>query len=392
MSRILSLIIVFAFSWSSHAAETPALKKIDRNGIKIEYLPKIEPLAKQVHGWLSDYLKKNSFDLNQDFLKLKQNQPAIIQYISKQLVMKESSQDMNQIMTEFLMKFQNAGSAIPNIRHIQLWLKDDLKHYLDNGGSIPGYKYTPGPDGENQLSIEQGFNTAGSKPGEPISVQSYLFPLILKSEKKDDYFKESQESLTEMHQQFQRMSSSMAGLMMMLTIQIIIQDEIRPPMQFFNWFTAGAAGYMTGQILNDYVSTDSAKYFIESQSIKPFLKIAPQIHLVKWIGGENKDQPRTTKEEILKKARYAFSIFEIMGLVKRHGQDCLPNIFAEIRKTAPFPKNTESKKPEEYSGQDLVTDLDLLLNAIQSATGENFRSRLLQYSQIKDPPQQQKDA
>ncbi|MGC9327969.1 MAG: hypothetical protein ACP5I1_10075 [Candidatus Hinthialibacter sp.] len=392
MRQIFIFIMVFAFSWTSRAAEPPALKKIDQNGIIIEYLPKIEPLAQKVHEWLSGYLKQHSFDLNRDFFKLKENQSAIIQYISKQLAMEESSQDMIQSMTEFFLKFQNAGSAIPNIRHIQLWLKKDLKHYLDNGGNIPGYKYTPGPDGENQLSMEQDIHQSGSKPDEPIPIQPYLFPLILKSENSDEYFTEAQENLAEMHQQFQQMSSSMAGLIMMLSIQLIIQDEMRPPMRFFNWFTRGAAGYMTAQILNDHVSVDSAKYFLESYSIEPYLKIAPRIHLVKWIGGEKNKQSRESKEEIVKEnARCAFSIYEIMGLVQRHGQDCLPKIFADLRKKAPVKKTDDSKKPEEFSGQDLVEDLDLLLNAIQSATGEDFRRRLLQYSQIEDPTRK-KDA
>ena len=389
-NAIALFVLLSTFSLTSFAASSTALKKIEGGGVTVECLAKIEPLGKQIHTWLVGHLKKNPFDMNQDFTKLRESQSKIIDYVGEQLAMKNPSDVLKKIIPDIFTKFQNIGNVIPNIRHLQVWTKKDLKEYLDGGGKIPGYSYTPGPDGENELKMEHGYQTSSSAPSEALTVDSPLFPLILKSDEPGKYFDESKETLTDMHKQFERMASGMAGLLMMMSIQPAIQDELRPPMRFFNWFSGGVAGFLTGQILNDFVSESAARNFIESQNIESFVRIAPQIHLVKWIGNDPKDKPKTPQEEILKKARYAFSIIEIMGLVQRNGPDCLAKVFAEIKKAAPFDKAKVSQKvsPKDSTGEELVQDLEALLNAIKSVTGENFRRRLLRYSQVSAPSQE----
>lgn len=366
------------------SAEPPKLAKIDKNGIVIEYLPKMEPLAKKVHTWLGGHLAKNPFDMNKDLKKLQESQAKITDYLCKQLDRKTPSETLEKTIPELFTKFQNAGNVIPNIRHLHLWNKKDLKDYLDNGGKIPGYSYRPGPEGENELLMEKAVQSSGSEPAKPVAVLSPLFPLILKSPDPDKYYDEAVETLTQMHQQFRKMSSGMAGVILMMSIQSAIQEELRPPMRFFNWFSSGLAGFLTGQILNDFISEETAKNFSESQSIRPFVKIAPQIHLVKWIGSESKDKPKTVQSEILKKARYSFSIYEVMRIVGIHGPDSIPKIFAQIHKAAPLDpkKSTKAVDESQFTGEQHAAELEILLTAIETAIGEDFRPRLIQYSQI----------
>lgn len=381
---LVSVLVAAIISLSSNAAEPPALKKIEKDGIVIEFLPKMEPVAQKIQPWLADYLAKHPFDMNQDQKKLKDNQAKIVDFVSKQLALDKPSEILTRAFPDIFSKFQNIGNVIPDIRRLQLWHKKDLKEYLDGGGSIPGYSYKPGKDGENELKMEQGFRFTVGGQDKVADIQTHLFPLILKGGDPAKYFEEATTTLSDMHLQFQKMEAGMSGLLLMMTFQPAVQTELRPPMRYFNWFTGGVAGYLSGQVLNDFISTSAAKYYIESQSIDSFVRLAPQIHLVKWIGNEPKDKPPAPQDEILKKARYAFSILEIMGLVARHNTECIPKIFTEIKKMAPLEK--AKIKPEtplaQIPGQELANELDVLIGAIKAATGEDFRARLVQYSQI----------
>ncbi len=386
------MVFFLALAWFSapaflFSAEPPTLVKIEKNGIIIEYLPKMEPLAKKVHAWLGDHLAKNPFDMNKDLKKMQESQAKIVDYLSKQMDRKTPSETLKKTIPEVFTKFQNAGNVIPNIRHLHLWNKKDLKEYLDNGGKIPGYAYRPGPEGENELLMEKAVQSNGNEPAKALTVQAPLFPLILKSPDPEKYFDEATDTLTQMHQQFQKMSSGMAGVILMMSIQSAVQEELRPPMRFFNWFSSGIAGFLTGQVLNDFISEETAKNYSESQSIRPFVKIAPQVHLVKWIGSEPKDKPKTVQSEILKKARYSFSIYEVMRIVGIHGPDSIPKIFAEIHKAAPPDKKKSTKEIDEsqFSGEELAVELEILMKAIETAIGEDFRPRLIQYSRIPLP-------
>lgn len=362
----------------SEPAESP-LKRLEKNGVLIEYLPDLESVAKQLQPWILEQIKKTPIDSSQNFKKLIDNQNKIIQFLTKELALKEPTRFMKEELPDMLKNFEAVGKSgsLINIRHIQLWKKEPLKQFLDGGGEIPGYEYTPGKDGENTLTMVQ--TTQISNNSQSEKTKSYLFPLILKSTDPKEYLAEAKTGIEKLIKTLSGMSTLSIGIFLNQSIEIAVKSSIQSPISLFNWFTSGVAGHLTPKILETYISKDAAEAFRQSMAIEPFIPISGKLHLVKWVGPGPKE--KSPEIEQANRIRQAFATFEINKLVNDHGPDTLKKIFEQVHKIAP---SASSKKTQEkLTGEDLASYLEQLMNAIEIATGENFRRRLLFYSQAK---------
>ncbi|HOJ59215.1 MAG TPA: hypothetical protein PK878_02925 [bacterium] len=374
------------------AKELPALRVVDQDGVKIECLPDLLPVAKQLHPWYVNQLKTFPADLNSDIQQLIQNQDKIIGFLTKQMGLNEPSDFMKNHMPAFIAKYLEVGNPAPNPRHIQIWRRDDLKAYLDGGGSIPGYRYIPGKEGENQLIIEKriAFTDKGvtqKDAGETVP----LLPVVLKNENRKVDLDTAKAVLTEALDSIRRFAPLLTAACLQTQIEILVQENTYPTLSLIRWFRTGMSGYLTWSALQAFVSQDAAQIYLRTHHTQPFESKKNLVRLVEWIGDEPNDTPGPSPSgapvDALERIRSAFAIREIMELVQRHNADIVPRLFTEIRKHAPSGEELKAAaQPDgKISGKIVIRDLNVLLDAIQTVTGEDFRPRLLQYSPVPAP-------
>ncbi len=378
------LIIAFTLPKAFSAkSDIPTLKKITKNGVTVEYLPHLESLAKQIHPWLCQQLKDNPFDYHRDYKKLDDNQSKIITFIEQQLAFNKPSKALTESMNKILHKFQNAGKLFPDFRHTQLWLKDDLKKYLDGGGTIPGYTYTPGPDGQNQLTMGQGFYANDIKDSKPIEFHSPLMPVIIKTNNAEEYLSETKKTIESNIDNISKATFLPLSVLLKSISEMAVQEQSNPPMRLIRWFNSGTAGYLTWRILNDFVSEKTASIYLETINVEPYVKNKHIIQLLHWTGDKAPNEKFDQRQQYIKNARELFASYEIIELVKRHGPDTIKKVFTELRKLDPYDEEQINSAPKTISGEIVGKNIELIVKAIQKVTGEDIRPRLLEYSKAK---------
>jgi hypothetical protein len=378
------LIIAFTLPKAFSAkSDIPTLKKITKNGVTVEYLPHLESLAKQIHPWLCQKLKDNPFDYHRDYKNLEDNQDEIVKFIEQQLAFDKPSKSLKPSMNKVLHKFQNAGKLFPDFSYIQLWLKDDLKKYLDGGGQIPGYQYTPGPDGHNQLTMGKEFSTSNIKDSKPIEFRSPLMPVILKTNKSTEYLSEAKKTIESNIDNISKATFLPLSVLLKSISEMAVQEQSNPPMRLIRWFNSGTSGYLTWRILKDFVSEKTANIYLETINVEPYIKNKHIIQLVHWTGDKAPNAKLDQRQQYIKNARELFASYEMIELVKRHGSDTIQKVFTELRKLDPFDEEQIKSAPKTISGELVGKNIELIVKAIQNATGEDIRPRLLEYSKAK---------
>ncbi len=374
---------------SGPAQAASSLVALDQGGVKIECVPDLMPMVKQLHPWYVEQLKKYPADLNTDIQRLIKNQEQIVGFLTKQLALAQPSDFMKNDMPKVMAKYLEVGNPAPDLRRLQIWRRDDLKAFLDGGGSIPGYRYIPGPSGDNQLIMEKSISFSEKGDTKKSAVDAPLLPVILKNDKPEDDLEEARAFLTEALNNIPKMPPIMAATCLQTQVEMVIRENIYPSLCLIRWFSAGLGGYLTWMSLKNYVSENAAQIYLETQSIKPFEAKKNLVRLVQWIGEEPKSGADSTQEKnmsvgVLQRVRYAFATYEIMELVKRHNADIIPKLFTEVRKHAPTEEELKAAAQPDgrLSGKIVIRDLNVILDAIQSVTGEDFRPRLLQYSPV----------
>ncbi|MFB3784942.1 MAG: hypothetical protein ACE15F_01095 [bacterium] len=384
-------LALILFSLPGQAKEIPSLAALDQNGVKIECVPDLMPMVKQLHPWYTGQLKKYPENLNTDIQQLIKNQEKIVAFLTQQLALAQPSDFMKNDMPKVMAKYLEVGNPAPDLRHLQIWRRDDLKAFLDGGGSIPGYRYIPGSSGDNQLIMEKSITFSEKGETKKSAVDAPLLPVILKNDKPEDDLEAAKTFLTEALNNIPQMPPIMAATCLQTQLEMVIRENLYPSLCLIRWFSAGLGGYLTWMSLKNYVSENAAQIYLETQSTQPFEGKKHLVRLVQWIGEEPKSATDQTSSSmaagVLQRVRYAFATYEIMELVKRHNPDIIPKLFAEVRKHAPSEEELKAAaQPDgKISGKIVIRDLNVILDAIQSVTGEDFRPRLLQYSPVPAP-------
>jgi len=98
------------------------------------------------------------------------------------------------------------------------------------------------------------------------------------------------------------------------------------------WFCDGVANYIALRVLEQAVGPEEArKYYDLEVELKKFAREASSVDLVNWPNLSGKEKTDFNKR--LDTASYAFATKAIADICRRHGDDILPRLFAELGKT-----------------------------------------------------------
>jgi hypothetical protein len=208
----------------------------------------------------------------------------------------------------------------------------------------------------------------------PTSDPSMVFPVIVHAKLGDEspttlakkLWEDSDPSIRAMLDHLARIADQMprtdphlAAMILHETTEIGVVDHyMRGPDR--RWFCDGVANYVAWRVVRDLhgPAAANAVYNLPEQ-LAMHAAVREQVDLRQWPAAETQtdDEPRTP----LNGARYAFATRAVFLMNDRAGEDILPRLFGEIRKTAA--KKTSIKTVEKAWKKLTKTPLDDVLAA-----------------------------
>ncbi len=125
------------------------------------------------------------------------------------------------------------------------------------------------------------------------------------------------------------------------------------------WLCDGIANYLAWRIVRDLHGPELARqvYDVDDQLVQ-YAGLRSQINLRSWPAAEN--QTDTDRETELNKAHYAFATRAVFLMHERHGDDILPRLLGEVRKT---PVEKADMRTVERAWRKITrTRLDTIIN------------------------------
>lgn len=194
--------------------------------------------------------------------------------------------------------------------------KNLIKDYLRQGGTLPHFTYDKQAD-EAGYEIRF-FSTSSSEPA-PFEMVFPLDPNTVSTEVTGGVFELMSFALRQM----------MSPVLIHEAAEVTLIYEMNSSDWYRRWFTDGFANVVVCQVLEELYSQKEAQEYAELFSAKPYADIQKQINLRYWMAMEYEflDMNDVLETESrIKQARYNYATEEALGLIQRHGADCLKKI------------------------------------------------------------------
>lgn len=225
-----------------------------------------------------------------------------------------------------------------------------IKDYLRQGGTLPHFTYDKQAD---EVAYEMRFFTTSSSEPAPFELVFPLDPNTVSTEVTGGVFELMSFALKQM----------MKPVLIHEAAEVTLIYEMNSPDWYRRWFTDGFANVVVYQVLCELYSQKEAEEYAEAFSAKPYEDIRSQINLRYWMAMEYEflDMDEVVEAESrIKQARYNYATEEAMGLMKRHGSDCLKKIV------------------DVYCAEE-ARDNAALYDAIEKVTGERLDKAFVKY-------------
>ncbi|MFH1744363.1 MAG: hypothetical protein ABIH23_35620 [bacterium] len=371
--RCCCCLLVMAFL--SFAAAGPQTERLEKDGIAIEYPPEWKAVAEEIQPWLSERLAELGVGSREDMFRLRERQENILAFVSQQLALKEPGEAMKNMWGQALQVIDKLSASFPDLRELRLWEKNELIRYLDGGGDLPGYEYDRETD-RFQFAVFAEYKESQNKtPSQSVPA----VPILLTKETDEERVEQAKEKINAISGSFAELAATLVpSLAIMPTTEASILGDLRVRVAHSGWFSHGVSNYITWAVLKRFFSESSAENMLRTFDTEPYLDMKQKVNLEDWLAFGPSLEPETEWEKRLEEARLAFATHEIMGLVQRHGEEVIPKICTEIQKaTAGTPNETGSGKTKIF-----VEDMSTVLDIVDRITGEDFRKRLSEYSEL----------
>ena len=371
----LCLIMLIGMPATLFAQPEAPLQTSRHEDITVHALEDLQPIADSFAQWAYQASQEAGF-YQQNFVELlEDNREWMLGELASLLGYETPPAGMRERFDTFLLStIENTAGGVIDLRTIQLWRPDPLKAFLNGGGEIPGYEFTPGPDGENQLTINKEWQLNQSTP----SPQEERPPavIILKGEEGQPPLEEAQERYANMGRGIGFMSAQFTTMAIQLYSYIFIAQSMPPAHRTWQWFPAGVATRYADAVVHELFSPNVRQQFDLFFSPQRFQRQKGNVRLAEWFDEAGNFSPNL--ENPLTVARTTYALAEIKGLQQRHGDAIIPQLMQALREKRPEPDPDQAQSTyTQTEMQQAATELNQLIEEI---TGDNMQERLQVYS------------
>ncbi len=375
-----SALALFAFLMLAQGAAAGETQtgKLEKDGITIEYPVGLEALAEEVHPWLLERLSKPEGSEQVRLSALMENEQEMLTFIARQLAMEKPGEHMQKVFRIFAKNVQEVFASLPDPTDLRLWPKEELDKFIKNGGNLPGYDYDPAT-GKVRGSVSM-------RLGQQEPLKRLSTPIVLHQKDNEKMLIEVKKKLGGLLTMRASVRATLAATACHETAEIAMTVDLDITGAYRRWFVEGMANVIASACLQKFFSKEAVSEYLKGFSVEPYLGIKRKVNLGSWLAKEFAREPKSAVEKQLEAARYAFATYEIMGLINRHGAEVIPKVFAELQKGEVRTRGKASLKagprgPELDVAVLGVRDSAAIFNAIEKVTGEDFRARMLAYTE-----------
>ena len=343
----------------------PGWQVIVEAGVRLEYQPDMEALARQLLPELVKIVGEvpwiHSEQQRRNIEHIGAHQTACLQYIASMLGLEQPGIAMTNTFYD-LFQLQQAIAAGQYVQSFRLWDQATVLRLLRAGAVVDGITYDKETD---SCILTVPFNIDMDTPlpapqlallcNQHESLQSALTSVrqaILS-------YAEALHALSEPYVLFHETAEAgMVGSSMVGGIQL--------HSAFRRWFCEGVAHYIAEQAIWQLFGQDAYQQVLVRYDPAQYEAYRPQVDLWSWRAREWGALEAVPANPHLRLAHYAFAAEEIRELVRRHGEDTIAHIMTWFMH--------ENARPYTPT----------ILQAIQAVTGEDMVGRLQQYGQEAD--------
>jgi hypothetical protein len=363
----IACLLAIVFSQSVWAADSPAFatRETTRSGaFTIEADPADAEYVRALVERLPDLgrsMPESRIPLR--IADLKTQREAIVQEIATAIGSKTPSPSMRKLYDGMVhaqvMLLQTAREGVPG--HFSLWRKPDLVARLAAGQKMPGF--TLEPDG--QVAIHLNFSIdggAGKSVEEHVALiregwKQLVWPVKIGEQSPAADITASLESLN----QFRTSTTAMEPQLVMAALHEAVEASVVAETILTRdrrWFCEGVANAVALSIITKRVGAEAARAYYDLNHLLANTGGAKRSALESWPVVEDAKSRHVPGDINL--ANYTLATDVILRTVTKHGEDLLPRLFAEIRKT---PRDD--------------TTMATVYAAYRKITGEELRSYLV---------------
>jgi len=349
--------------------------RLRAGGATIEYSNELEAVAREIAPWVAARREKSVAGGLYPYVLLKNaNREDVLSFIADRLGVAEPGEYMRIAYREMLEMHGRDGVPAYNFNRLRLWTREELIDFLEAGGDLGDYSFNPAT---NKFSArgKVGLRIRSPEMAETMSAISVqppgILPILVLPESGGTQVEAAKRKIDGY---LRIMETLFTGAAFHEIAEIAMLAEIGICGERRRWFLEGVANYVAITGMRKFVSERAALDYLRSFDVRQYQALKRRAALAKWVWVPRQvtGSARTPEEAALTYARYAYATHEIMGLVERHGEDVIPRVFAELRSAKPGPVGP--------FGKPLVT-IDVVLDAIEAVTGEDFRKRLAVYEE-----------
>ena len=332
-------------------------------GIRVDYHPDVEHI---VDGLADATLSADPSNPVAGAVAAKEHQDAALMLLAQSLSLEAPGKHMTKAYNKIADGFAHVLRCLPNPQHVRIWKIDEFKTFAGSGKVLIGWNVDVEGD-----KIEFKLDTTSE---EKVVIPDPMPILVDPSAPTSETITKAVERIRKLQDLKQQLPTF--GLLLHEVAEVGIVKDVGVGGSRRRWFADGVANYLAWVALKEFATPAEAEAFLSAYATAPYSDLEDNVELGSWLAMEAAPKPRTTKDKRLEDARYAFATREIFELFDRNGDDVIPRIFAELSKTT----DVVSLKLRPSITSTKTHDIDTVLDAIQSVTGEDFRARLRRYT------------
>jgi hypothetical protein len=294
---------------------------------------------------------------------LRSQRDAILAEIATALGSKTPSPSMQKLYDGMVnaqsMLLQTAREGVPS--HFSLWRKPDLVARLKAGQKIPGF--TLEPDGQVAIQLNFSIDGGGTKSVEENAAliregwKQLVWPVKIGEQSPAADIAASLASLD----QFRTSMTAMEPQLVMAALHETVEASVVAETILARdrrWFCEGVANAVALSVVTKRVGAEAARAYYDLNQLLANTGGAKKAALESWPVVEDAKSGHVPGD--INRANYTLATDVILRAIAKHGQDLLPRLFAEIRKT---PRDD--------------TTIATVYAAYRQVTGEDLRSYLV---------------
>lgn len=286
-----------------------------------DYQPPAEPAAPPAKLTLDGLARRRDYFLGQ---------------IARWLALAKPTDKMSATYDTFLKAWGLASRINPPAvpRHFALWRTDELRARLDAGEKIDGFT----KDASGQMTFSFNLSVASGDPAEIGKAwERFVCPLKIGSNPgqapADEIAAELKRIVTGFLGGYRNQMAAMERQKVFNVLHEATESGITwhyLTSKDRRWFCDGVANYVAYRMIAAEVGEGEAQsYYDLSTELAKYAQVAPRIDLAAWPAAE----AQAGYAEDLNHANYAYATKVVADICRRHGDDLLPRLFAEIGRT-----------------------------------------------------------